>query len=306
MRIEPHEMITARSYYCLCDYVYNSEMVELPSGIVGCDIGAIPEFFKRIENNGHNYVVVSPRSDYGLYYQETSPVWADTYKAVQMLVGPEYNYRPVTIPTRCDIDNCSPEDKYSIKCYMHTKATFDKVPDNVVKWFLSNCSIMDNPKLVQIPFGLYDDPDLEKRTKLYNAYTEQKLDKHYINFQFYTNERLELYHHFEQRAKGNDSFLVKQNVPFDEYIEDISTIKYIVSPFGNGIDCYRILEALYVGSIPIIQTHNGLFYLWANSITHAACLDLRQLPIVSYLIKNGNYEPLKLSYWKRKINDVKI
>lgn len=54
--------------------------------------------------------------------------------------------------------------------------------------------------------------------------------------------------------------LVKQNVPFvatndiyPEYLENLKSYKYCVSPQGNGIDCYRMWEALYLKVVPICE-----------------------------------------------------
>jgi hypothetical protein len=51
--------------------------------------------------------------------------------------------------------------------------------------------------------------------------------------------------------------IVSQNIPFVEnleyrdYLNKLKTYKYCVSPQGNGIDCHRMWEALYLKVVPI-------------------------------------------------------
>ena len=43
------------------------------------------------------------------------------------------------------------------------------------------------------------------------------------------------------------------SVPQDEYIKNLSDYKFTLSPEGNGIDCHRTWEALYLKVIPIVD-----------------------------------------------------
>ena len=45
-------------------------------------------------------------------------------------------------------------------------------------------------------------------------------------------------------------------VPFSEYIETVASYAYVLSPPGNGFDCFRTWEALAVGTIPIVHNHS--------------------------------------------------
>ena len=40
---------------------------------------------------------------------------------------------------------------------------------------------------------------------------------------------------------------------FDSYIRDLLDVRFSVSPRGNGLDCHRTWEALYMGAIPIVK-----------------------------------------------------
>lgn len=47
--------------------------------------------------------------------------------------------------------------------------------------------------------------------------------------------------------------IVNQNIPPNIYFNYLLSYKFVISPEGNGIDCYRHYEALLAGCIPIIE-----------------------------------------------------
>lgn len=63
---------------------------------------------------------------------------------------------------------------------------------------------------------------------------------------------------YERRSKCYD-MVVKEKIPFQEhtdyksYLQELKQYKFCVSPEGNGIDCYRTWEALYMRTIPICK-----------------------------------------------------
>lgn len=42
-------------------------------------------------------------------------------------------------------------------------------------------------------------------------------------------------------------------IPFDEYLSTMASYQFVLSPPGNGYDCFRTWEALSVGTIPIVH-----------------------------------------------------
>lgn len=47
-----------------------------------------------------------------------------------------------------------------------------------------------------------------------------------------------------------------ENKSFVDYIRELNSYKFIVSPQGNGIDCHRTWEALYLKVIPIVDRNS--------------------------------------------------
>jgi hypothetical protein len=43
-------------------------------------------------------------------------------------------------------------------------------------------------------------------------------------------------------------------LPYGKYFERLVHSKFVLSPFGTGLDCHRTWESLYLGSFPIVKT----------------------------------------------------
>ena len=63
------------------------------------------------------------------------------------------------------------------------------------------------------------------------------------------------------------------------YIDKLSNYKFVLCPWGNGIDTYRLWETLFSGSIPVVKKHD-------------AYKNFKKLPIIFY----ENNEDLTLDY----------
>jgi hypothetical protein len=53
---------------------------------------------------------------------------------------------------------------------------------------------------------------------------------------------------------------------FGPYLQELQRSKFILAPSGLGWDCYRIWEALYMGTIPIIEMYNRSVDGWRRSL----------------------------------------
>jgi hypothetical protein len=261
------DLIYAARYTEVCDYAWHDfanaredlQEITLPEGIWHVDTAAIPNFFKAIQNmfnRKRQYVVVSPSCDYGVCLQRYNHPAKDLWKWTKMQVTEEFGYNELKMPARLVKERCNPTDAYSIKCWSWTAATFPEIPANVKHWFLANCEI-NHSRVTAIPFGIFGNKDkLDHPNKIDNyefKYPRQNIL--YINFQFYTTDRYELYVHFSQNFP--ELVTLKRACPFDEFLDDLATHKYVLCPPGNGADCYRTLEAAYMGAVPILEARMG-------------------------------------------------
>jgi hypothetical protein len=309
--IDKSEIIECKSYQRLCDFLYDAPDLDdiPPTGVVHVPLDHIEEFFKRIEGNGHNYVVVSSCSDFGLALQAENPVWKDMTKWLCMMVGPALGYNGLGIqPPRCDRDKCKLDDAYSVKCHAYTRATFPTIPENVVHWFVVNLMVKDE-RCTAIPFGIAEG----KTDELLEVMSEMNIDgdrelSTYVSWQDYTLERYQL----REWLRGFESVTIvepNEAQSYKEYLRNLGTHMYVVSPPGNGADCYRTLEALYMGATVLCEdtvTNRLLTMPVENYGSFAGILDV--IDYKSQFTLNVKNCPvvtrnIKLSYWKQAIDD---
>ena len=99
----------------------------------------------------------------------------------------------------------------------------------------------------------------------------------------------------------------------EDYFEQLSTSKYILSPSGIGWDCYRTWEAIILGCIPILEryyrqdglyrTYDDLPVLWVDHYDNVTpSLLEREYPTILSKAKEYNFEKLTTQWWIDLIN----
>lgn len=125
--------------------------------------------------------------------------------------------------------------------------------DKLIAWFGINIENCVHPKLHPIPIGLANKYCAHGNTEIFDQVKgEAKSFLLYMNFSVatYDKERSKLYERFIKQP-----FCVAS--PFKDlkpYLLDLAKAKFVLSPRGNGLDCHRTWEALYMRAIPIVQT----------------------------------------------------
>lgn len=126
--------------------------------------------------------------------------------------------------------------------------------DRVVHWFAQNC-ILRHPKITAIPIGL------ENRRRHTNGVVRdyrglqrrrsRKRMRVLYGFTLSTNEReREPALRALRRASIADPL---ERTNSREYRTRLEQYGFIASPPGNGVDCHRTWEALYLRTIPIVK-----------------------------------------------------
>ena len=92
--------------------------------------------------------------------------------------------------------------------------------------------------------------------------------------------------------------------PYAAYISEFAQWRFCISPPGNGIDCHRTWEALYLGVIPVLIPPAGrvLAHLPHILVKDLDSLTLQDLESARADL-NGPFawEQLTLSYWRERI-----
>ena len=98
------------------------------------------------------------------------------------------------------------------------------------------------------------------------------------------------------------------NLQMQKFYFDIASHKFVISPRGNGVDCHRTWEALYLRTIPIVErsTHMNEFsdlpIFFVNSWDEICYNKLNKFykKVENELF---NLDKMKISYWRKAISE---
>ena len=144
---------------------------------------------------------------------------------------------------------------------------------NIEHWYTQNLMI-DHPQVSPIPIGIanprWSHGNQERFSSIQNKNLE-KNNKVYVNFNISTNPTARTYCY--QQISDYTSFSLEENYPNassiedhdkfvnstqEKYLTDIARSYFTISPIGNGSDCHKTWEALYMRSIPIVTRWHGV------------------------------------------------
>lgn len=182
---------------------------------------------------------------------------------------------------------------------------------NIKKWYCQNRETTHS-KLFSIPIGLANSQWSHGNQRLITQIRDENNSKKnlvYKNFDIGTN--------LGERSKCNiitekNGILLASKTSIIEYWRTLSESMFAISPPGNGIDCHRIWEALYLRSVPVIVYHESfsqfkhLPILFINDWSEVTIEFLRS-KINEFANADFNLPELNISYWYKKIKqDIEI
>lgn len=171
------------------------------------------------------------------------------------------------------------------------KKLFLKKPRSIFNWFSINVAY-EHKNLIPIPLGLSNNysPKNLRASEFESIMFSKEFNKNklmYLNFNANTNPTLR--GPLESNYKNEQWLYCEKNfLTLEDYSKNLKEFKFILCPQGNGIDTHRIWEALYSGSIPVVQNH----------ISHK---NLEGLPIL-FIDDLSKITPEQLNMYLEKIN----
>ena len=129
----------------------------------------------------------------------------------------------------------------------------------------------------------------------------------YANWQLNTLERSDLMMALDHQ-RPPWATIVLEPKSYLEYLSDLSKHSFAMCPRGNGVDCYRVLECLYCGCVPIVKDEIAYDYL--EDLPHVKVDNWEQINI-DFLKEEQkrinktsfNMDKIKLEFWKNKIEE---
>jgi len=123
---------------------------------------------------------------------------------------------------------------------------------NLIHWFAQNNTLVDK-KVSTIPIGLENKSYYNHgRLSEFQALTEVTHNKRrriLCAFSTHTNPSTRLHALSVLQRSPHVDKLKLTNV---DYKRVLSNFQFVASPAGNGLDCHRTWEALYLGTVPIV------------------------------------------------------
>ena len=217
----------------------------------------------------------------------------------------ESKLRPLTPYVLISHEGDVPADEY----------TYVLSDPNLIHWYATNSGIKDG-RVTAIPVGIeYRLP--VKHDLLFNAILGIKQDRsHRVStdcFALHTwvEERQRCLKALERNGLKMDG-----RKDYSNYLLSLKKCMFVPCPIGNGIDTFRVWEALYMGCVPIMTTHineqhikvkqyEELFYhqlpIYFIDSWDAFRLDDYTPELYNSIMENSSLETLDFDYWKKLI-----
>ena len=177
----------------------------------------------------------------------------------------------------------------------------------LIHMFSQNTHI-EHPKLTALPIGIantmWPHGQVSSIQHLVSLKPEKK-ERIYVNVSEGTNR--------QHRGKVLDimsrnplSDFYPQNRPHKDYLAEMSGYKWVLSPKGNGVDCHRLWECMYAGSIAICDDSINARAFKEMGLPIILVEDYNEINLETLNSQEVSYEGLKnvldLNWWKNKIN----
>ena len=129
----------------------------------------------------------------------------------------------------------------------------------------------------------------------------------YMNFNLntYPKERARVWNTFKDKGWVNKT----SNLSLEHFYLDLASHKFVISPRGNGIDCHRTWEALYLKTIPIVKRSSAMSYFedlpiyfvddWSEITEESLNIFYQNTLATEY-----NLGKIKISWWYNKISSL--
>lgn len=236
--------------------------------------------------------------------------------------------------TFCKTDYLPSFRDEEIKLFVTHNSDFHIDENMIAKWspkttcWLAQNKDYDTPELHGIPIGLENMVRRKTKTAQYGTYSSevpgalqkaQLIDRInslnipkngdvYMNFNISTcpNERQAVWNKF-----ANESWVTStQGLPMSQFYFDLAAHKFAISPRGNGVDCHRTWESLYLRTIPIVKTSihmNEFLDLPILFVKDWSELNYNRMLEFYEKVQNEffNLDKMKISYWRQRILNAK-
>ncbi len=186
-----------------------------------------------------------------------------------------------------------------------------EIPAQVAQWFGTNS---ENDAVQPLPLGLGNSycGVTAKALDLAPAVGCPKTKLLYVNFRPETNPAVRgpLWEHFASEAWADTVTRESGSATIQAYVRNLASHRFVLCPRGRGVDTHRMWEALYVGTIPVVESHPALDSfrdLPILFVEDLAKVERAQLEAAygEMLSRSWNREKLFLPWWQARFEKAK-
>ena len=190
------------------------------------------------------------------------------------------------------------------------EVALDRLPE-ISAWYCQN-PLCSHPKIKALPIGIANPRWPHGNVATFEKVRHEKNKKSnliYVNFNTQTNraERLKCVANINQDVKTKfETIGSPQEQDFyynthEPYLRELSQSFFCISPEGNGADCHRHWESLYMKTIPIVTASPLTHYLWSLKLPLIIIKDwsdYKNLELTETLYEEtwGDFDPKELSW----------
>jgi len=131
------------------------------------------------------------------------------------------------------------------------------INEKITMWYAQN-KITENSKIEFLPIGLENarfNTNGIVSNFLTNKYNKPHLNKILVGFSLSTNFKSRT-NCFENLKNGPNTLQIENKLSNSDYFEMLKSTRFVASPEGNGFDCHRTWEAIYLNCIPVLLKNN--------------------------------------------------
>lgn len=181
--------------------------------------------------------------------------------------------------------------------------------DKIIKWYSQNCYI-EHDKLEPIPIGIansrWPHGNLDALLRIKSIGNEKK----YLVYNNFNNETNLIERQSIETILNLNKIPKDSKRTFDEYLDFISKSVFCIAPPGNGKDCHRIWECLYLDTVPVVKydiafsRFKDLPILFFNSWNDLTPDFFKQVFKDKGKLKNYYHQKMDFQYWYNSINSL--
>ncbi len=188
-----------------------------------------------------------------------------------------------------------------------TEEIYALKPPSVKHWFAINCNVK-HLDITAIPIGVNTIQGASMMLERVREEPRDWCDDHRIFSRFNVNKETGERHKAHDNANSEIQLIIKHQIGADEFYRHIANHQFTLSPSGNGPDCLRTWETLYLGRIPIVTDCPAMRHFDDMPIAYAPKnyqFTNEWLNEQEQNMKSKSLERSKFTYWQRVIYRLK-